>query len=567
LFHIIFIVLVFTCAVALAQERPGVGPGGRPGIPTLPEPEQRPSPPLQPVLPPVSPLTPSETEPLPPVRVFVRQIRITGSTIFSDEELAQVTAPYVNRVLTTEDLEELRLALTRYYIDRGYITSGAIIPDQTVSEGVITLHIVEGELSRIDVAGNKWFRSGYIRKRIALGARTPVNIEALQKRLQLLQQDNRIERLNTELRPGVRRGESELNVRVQETLPFSVVSGVNNYQSPVVGAERLFVSLAHRNLTGNGDILSFTSWFGEDPRPQFVAGYSLPLTARDTTLILKYIRGETIVQEEPFDPLDIETESDTFGITLRQPLYRSLRREFAVELTGERSHSKTTLEGERFSFFFGAEDGEATIVPVRLSLEWTDRTQNQVIAARSRFSVGTDALDATTHDDSAIPDGRFFAWLGQFQWARRLDIWDIQTLFRFETQLANDSLLPLEQIGVGGRYSVRGYRWNQLVRDNGLVLQLETRVPLVSKKPWADYLQLASFADYGEAWNTDLPTPDPRSIYSIGLGLRWGITIPAPIRLRPQFEVYWGYQLKDVDTVGGDLQDHGWYFQFDIAAF
>jgi hypothetical protein len=25
--------------------------------------------------------------------------------------------------------------------------------------------------------------------------------------------------------------------------------------------------------------------------------------------------------------------------------------------------------------------------------------------------------------------------------------------------------------------------------------------------------------------------------------------------------------LKDVDTVGGNLQDHGWYFQFDIAAF
>jgi hemolysin activation/secretion protein len=293
----------------------------------------------------------------------------------------------------------------------------------------------------------------------------------------------------------------------------------------------------------------------------------LPLTARDTTLNLKYIRGETIVQEEPFDPLDIETESDTFGITLRQPLYRSLRQEFAVALTGERSHSKSTLEGEPFSFFSGAEDGEATIAPVRLSLEWTDRTQNQVIAARSRFSVGTYTMGATQHRHSKIPDGQFFAWLAQLEWARRLDFWDIQTLFRFETQLANDSLLPLEKIGVGGRYSVRGYRWNQMVRDNGLVFQLETRIPLVRNKPWADYLQLAPFADYGEAWNTDLPTPDPRTIYSIGVGLRWALTIPAPIRLRPQFEVYWGYQLKDVDTVGGDLQDHGWYFQFDIAAF
>jgi len=127
--------------------------------------------------------------------------------------------------------------------------------------------------------------------------------------------------------------------------------------------------------------------------------------------------------------------------------------------------------------------------------------------------------------------------------------------------------LPLEQIGVGGRYTVRGYRWNQLVRDNGLVFQLETRIPLVQDKPWADYLQLAPFADYGEAWNTDLPTPDPRTIYSVGVGLRWAAAIQAPIRLRPQLEVYWGYPLNDVETVGGDLQDQGWYFQFDIAAF
>ena len=559
--------LFFICAAAQAQERPGVGPGGRPGIPTLPVPEVRPSPPLGPVLPPIPPPTKSESELFPPILVFVRQIRVTGSTVFTDEELAIVTSPFINRELTTEDLEALRLALTRHYIERGYVTSGAIIPDQTVADGVITLHVVEGKLSDIDVSDNKWFRSGYIRKRLALGARTPLNVGALQKRLQLLQQDNRIERLNAELRPGTQRGESDLSVRVKEAFPFSAVAGINNYQSPTVGAMRLFISLAHRNLTGNGDILSFTSWFGQDPRPQFVAGYSLPLTARDTTLILKYIKGETIVQEEPFIPLDIETDSDTFGITLRQPLYRSLRQEFAVELTGERSHSKSTLQGEPFSFFSGAEEGEATIVPVRLSLDWTDRTQNQVIAARSRFSLGTKALGATTHDDSALPDGQFFAWLGQFQWARRLDIWDIQALFRFETQLASDSLLPLEQIGVGGRYTVRGYRWNQLVRDNGLVFQLETRIPLVQHKPWADYLHLAPFADYGEAWNTDLPTPDPRTIYSVGVGLRWAVTIPAPIRLRPQLEVYWGYPLKDVDTVGGDLQDDGWYFQFDIAAF
>ncbi|MBI4330317.1 MAG: hypothetical protein HY673_03435 [Chloroflexi bacterium] len=53
------------------------------------------------------------------------------------------SAPYVNRELTSEDLEALLLALTFHYVNRGYINSGAIIPDQTVSDGLIALHIID----------------------------------------------------------------------------------------------------------------------------------------------------------------------------------------------------------------------------------------------------------------------------------------------------------------------------------------------------------------------------------------------------------------------------------------
>src|SRR5437879_4727052 len=122
--------------LARAQERFGIEPPMRPGPvePTFPTPQE---PPLRPYpeLPPV-PLPPSEErERLPVPHVFVRQIRVTGSTVFSEQELAAVTAPYVNRSVTSEDLEALWLALTRLYINKGYINSGAILPDQTVSGG------------------------------------------------------------------------------------------------------------------------------------------------------------------------------------------------------------------------------------------------------------------------------------------------------------------------------------------------------------------------------------------------------------------------------------------------
>ena len=137
-----------SCAVADAQLPP---PPREP--PTLPLEEPRPLPPPRPILPPIPPAPPRQLEPLPRVRVFVREIRVVGSTIFSAKELAKVTAPYVNREVTTEDLEALRLALTRLYVDRGYVSSGAILPDQPVTEGVITYQVIEGSLTAIEVEG------------------------------------------------------------------------------------------------------------------------------------------------------------------------------------------------------------------------------------------------------------------------------------------------------------------------------------------------------------------------------------------------------------------------------
>jgi hemolysin activation/secretion protein len=144
-------ILLSLCLVCLsvgaqAQERLGGEPPGRSGLPSLPTLEDQPSKPAEsPILPPLPPPAPAERQRLPQqVRIFVRQIRVEGNTVFPREKLEEITKRYVDRELTTEDLEALRLELTRLYVDAGYINSGAVIPDQTVSEGVITYQIIEG---------------------------------------------------------------------------------------------------------------------------------------------------------------------------------------------------------------------------------------------------------------------------------------------------------------------------------------------------------------------------------------------------------------------------------------
>jgi hemolysin activation/secretion protein len=418
------------------------------------------------------------------------------------------------------------------------------------------------------VEGNRWFRAAYLRKRLALNVEPPLHIGTVQERLQLLQQDDRIERLDAELRPGVQLGESELYVQVTERLPVSVAVEFNNYQSPTIGAERGLVTVAHRNVTGHGDIFNLTYGRSAGLDLQLDTSYTLPLSSRETTLSFRYQRDAASVVEEPFADLDIESHSETFSLTLRHPFYRTLRREFAVSLGVERLQSRTFLLGEPFSFSLGVERGVAIDTAIRLTAEWFDRTPNQVLAAFSRVSLGVDILGATTHKATNIPDGRFFAWLGQFQWARRLPVWDIQLLWRCDVQLTTDPLLPLEQIPVGGRFSVRGYRENQLVRDNGLIVSLESRIPVIRNTRWAEFVQVVPFVDFGWGWNQKIPTPDPRTLVSVGLGIRWAATWQTVVPLRSQFEVFWGQKLKHVETVGGGgLQDHGLHLQLVLAAF
>ncbi len=134
------------------------------------------------------------------------------------------------------------MALTLLYVNNGYVNSGAILPDQTVTEGVLTYQIIEGQLSAVNVEGNRWFRDSYFQKRFFLDAGPPLNVNALQRRLQLLLDDSRIQRLNAELKPGLKPGEGILDVRVEERTPYRLITEYNNYQSPSVGENRGLVT-------------------------------------------------------------------------------------------------------------------------------------------------------------------------------------------------------------------------------------------------------------------------------------------------------------------------------------
>ena len=116
---------------------------------------------------------------------------------------------------------ELRSQITKLYIDKGYITSGAFIPNnQNLTSGVVQLQVVEGELEGISIFGLQRLQSGYVRSRIERLAGKPLNQKRLEEALQLLQLDPVIERVNAELTAGSTSGSNILQVKITESPAF-----------------------------------------------------------------------------------------------------------------------------------------------------------------------------------------------------------------------------------------------------------------------------------------------------------------------------------------------------------
>jgi hemolysin activation/secretion protein len=511
-------------------------------------------------------------------RLLVRAFEVEGSTVFGEAELAPLLAPFIGREIATEDLVEIRDAITRLYVERGYVNSGAAIPDQDPRDGVIRIRVVEGRLAGIEIQGARHFRASRLESRVRLGAGTPLDVAKLERALQLLQQDPRIERLAARLRPGEAPGDAILELRVEEARPWRLELLADNYANPAFGGFQGEVHAADENLVGLGDSLAAT-FRGAEGLLDVDAGYELPLTARGTLLLLGGEWSDSKVVEDPFSELDIETRYGSVRVGLEQPIYRTPGTRASVGITGEWRRARTRicvfedLLGGCDAFAFpgsGADpdDGKTTVSVLRLSQELVRRGLDQVIAARSLLSIGLPILGASDRDIPASalgvaglrqPDGQFVAWLAQLQWVRRFPPWGVEAIARVDGQVASDTLPNLERFPLGGHLSVRGYRENQVVRDQGVVASLELRLPLLPLEGRAGRFQLAPFADFGHAENRMNPTPDPQNLASVGVGLRWAL---GPV----EAEIYWGHRLVHAEG-SGDLQDEGVQFRVRARVF
>lgn len=535
-----------------------------------PEPSNRPEFPTRPLLPPPEELlqspTSSPSEGIPedstgevPGSIDVDRFEILGSNVFKDEQFNNLLEDYTERSVSFAELLQARSAITDFYKDEGYITSGAFIPPQKLSEGVVQIQIVEGQVEEINVLGNSHLSSNYVRNRLGVATSGALNVNKLLTGLQMLQLDPLIETLSAELSAGSRPGTSILDVKVKEAPAFRTAISLDNGRSPSVGTFRQQATVGHDNILGFGDSLrgTFTRTDGSE---QLEFGYRIPINARNGSLGFKYSTTDSEIIEPPFDRVDIQADSRNYELTLRQPIIQTPTREFSMGLTGVRRESQTSLLDTNFPLSPGANDrGETNLSILRFFQEWTQRDAKQVFAARSQFNLGVGWFDATVNDSE--PDSRFLSWRGQMQWLRVVAP-ETVLLLRSDIQLSTTDLVPLEQFGLGGQESVRGYRQDTVLADNGILASAELRIPLYKTENRGFIVQATPFLDVGTAWNSGgNGSVDDNTLAAIGLGLRFELGNRLTARID------YGYPIINVDSRDRTWQENGVYFSLTANPF
>jgi hemolysin activation/secretion protein len=433
----------------------------------------------------------------------INEFNFSGNRSFSSEQLQQVVAPYLGLEVDLLNLGEVRQALTKFYRERGYPSAIAIIPLQEVKEGAVKIEIKEGKLTKVEVTGNSRLSSHYLKNRIDLDR--PLNVGELENQLQLIKQSPLIDDLKAELVAGDEIGTAFLKLQIQEIDFKPWRYSLDNYASPVSGKWQHSLTYINPSLTGRADTLAARVSLTEGSS-NYQLFYESPVNNSGASVAVNLSRTKRKIVERPISLLDLQSSAQSLSVTYNHPLKHQLESKVNLNFGVDWQSSETFLDGERFPFNETSDNGKTEIITARLGQEWSEQTSNRAIFVNSRFSLGTGTKSQT-----------FYSWLLTGEYYQKIG--EVTAKAKLGLQLATPGLFPVEKLALGGIDTVRGYRFNEFLSNNGLVSNLELQIPLA--KRW----QVSPFLDFGQIWGDERA-----SIASAGVSSIWELN--SHLRLR-----------------------------------
>lgn len=408
----------------------------------------------------------------------INHLDVEGVTLLDAVEVANLTRAYVPSCMEGADIQAVMRSIDAAYAERGYITSKTYIPPQNLTEGHLTLTVIEGhvdDLILLDDGGQ--IESARGRRQLATafpGVRDrPFQLRDFE---QGLDQMNRLSSVEAVLRlqPGVSEGGSHVIVQRLQNDRFRGYIRSDTFGAESTGERRLSLDTEIDDLFGANDTWGF-GYTGSLNTNALVLRGSVPHGYLTYGLDLGY--SEYLV------PLNETAELFGTSHTARFDLrYMARRDQFSTtELIGALS----LLRSDRWI-------NDAHLTPQALTvLDLGIRHMRLDGTARHSWDAGLSlglpffgADRDQAGGGSSVPKAQFAKL--EFGWQRQGAFRDWGTLVSdLRGQLSLQSLYSSQQMSLGSWSTVRGYTESAAVGDSGFYLRNDL---YLASDIWASWL-------------------------------------------------------------------------------
>ena len=276
------------------------------------------------------------------VTFTITGVNFVGNTALPDRQLQDLAAPYIGHSITLTQVYELAGKVTAAYRSKGYILAQTIVPAQKVTDGTLTLKIVQGYIDQVKIQGDAGGARKYLE---AYGARIkavrPLTAPVLEREL-LLVSDLAGFQVRSVLTPSATaEGAADLTL-VVDRKPLDAYIAVDNRGSKYLGPYEVMAGVFLNDAFGTAGRLGLNAVVTPNSGPEMAYG----ALSFDQPLGDDGMRLFTTLSYTKTKPGEILAALDTSGkaingdMALSYPFTRS--RDFNFSGTGGISYHDTS---------------------------------------------------------------------------------------------------------------------------------------------------------------------------------------------------------------------------------
>ena len=459
---------------------------------------------------------------LPPTAAFaVKSIQIKGNTLFGTQTLHALVADAEGKTLTLSQLDELAGRITDYYHSHGYPLARAIIPPQTIQNGVVHIEIIEARYGKVKLDNSSRVNESLLEATLgSLQGGQPIGQAEMDRALLLLSDIPGVT-VNATLKPGEAAGTSDLLVI---TAPGPAAAGnvaLDDYGNRYTGRARVSGGVSFYNPLHYGDTLSANVLSSGSGMGYERIGYDTLLNGRGARLggsysSLNYTLGDTLAS------LNGHGTAVVSSLWAKQPLKRgrniNLYGQLQYDQMQLRDHIDATgiqtdrsLNNYTASLSGDAQDALLTADAVNTwSVGWTSGQ----VAFDNSTAQQADAATAKTQ-------GNFSKWNANF--SRLQNVSQRNSIYlTLAAQRASGNLDSSQKMSVGGPYTVRAYDMGAVSGDAGSLLTAEFRRDM--GQVLQGQCQAVAFVDSAHVTvnqNVWVAGANSATLTGAGVGLNW----------------------------------------------